>query len=234
MNRRETILVADEDINTCHFLKKRLSYLGYKVIIATNGQEVLSLFTRERPNLIILEIILSKLNGYKICKILRKNSRIPIILLTALANITDRIRGLDLGADEYLTKPFSPDELEARIRSLLIQSYKIDSSNPFMLQIGDLKLNTTEKYVLKGSRLIHLTLIEFNLLTLLMNKAGESLTRIAILDYIWGCTSYRYVDTRVVDVYISRLRSKLEQDSSTPNLILTIRGEGYMFQNVKN
>jgi OmpR family response regulator RpaB len=103
-----------------------------------------------------------------------------------------------------------------------------------MLQIGDLKLNTTEKYVLKGSRLIHLTLIEFNLLTLLMNKAGESLTRIAILDYIWGCTSYRYVDTRVVDVYISRLRAKLENNVRKPYFILTTRGTGYMFRTVKS
>ena len=113
-------------------------------------------------------------------------------------------------------------------------SYKIDYFNPLILQIGDLKLNTIKRHVLKDNKPVHLTLVEFNLLKLLMNKAGEILTRVTILDCIWGCTAYRYVDTRVVDVYISRLRSKLGQDSSAPNLILTIRGEGYKFQNVKN
>lgn len=234
MSRLETVLVADNDMNIRYFLKRRLSYLGYTVIIAANGQEVLSLFAKKQPDLVILDIMISKLDGYKVCKILRKNSRIPIILLTALANTTDHIRGLDLGADEYLTKPFLPEELETRIRSLLIRSYKIDYFNPLILQIGDLKLNTIKRHVLKDNKPVHLTLVEFNLLKLLMNKAGEILTRVTILDCIWGCTAYRYVDTRVVDVYISRLRSKLGQDSSVPNLILTIRGEGYKFQNVKN
>jgi OmpR family response regulator RpaB len=234
MSRLETVLVADNDMNIRYFLKRRLSYLGYTVIIAANGQEVLSLFAKKQPDLVILDIMISKLDGYKVCKILRKNSRIPIILLTALANTTDHIRGLDLGADEYFTKPFLPEELETRIRSLLIRSYKIDYFNPLILQIGDLKLNTIKRHVLKDNKPVHLTLVEFNLLKLLMNKAGEILTRVTILDCIWGCTAYRYVDTRVVDVYISRLRSKLGQDSSAPNLILTIRGEGYKFQNVKN
>jgi OmpR family response regulator RpaB len=106
MSRLETVLVADNDMNIRYFLKRRLSYLGYTVIIAANGQEVLSLFAKKQPDLVILDIMISKLDGYKVCKILRKNSRIPIILLTALANTTDHIRGLDLGADEYLTKPF--------------------------------------------------------------------------------------------------------------------------------
>jgi len=225
-----TVLVADDDINIRQFLKIRLSYLGYNVIIATNGQEVLSILEKEKLDLIILDIILPQIDGYKVCRILRKFSRVPIILLTALANTLDRIRGLDLGADEYLTKPFAPDELEACIRSLLIRSRKRNDFNPLVIQVGDLKLNITKKHVFKGDQLIRLTLIEFNLLQLLVDKAGEVLTRTAILDCIWGYTSYRYIDTRVVDVYVHRLRSKLEQDLSTPNLILTIRGKGYMFQ----
>ena len=230
MTNVRTVLVADDDINIRQFLKIRLSYLGYNVILATNGQEVLSILKKEKLDLIILDIMLSQIDGYKVCRILRKFSRVPIILLTALANITDRIRGLDLGADEYLTKPFAPDELEACIRSLLIRSYERNDLNPLVIQVGDLKLDTIKKHVFKGSKLINLTLIEFNLLRLLMNKAGKNLTRTAILDCIWGYTSYRYIDTRVVDVYVHRLRSKLEQDLSTPNLILTIRGKGYMFQ----
>ena len=229
-----TILVADDDINIRQFLKIRLSYLGYNVIIATNGQEVLSILEKEKLDLIILDIILPQIDGYKVCRILRKFSRVPIILLTALANTLDRIRGLDLGADEYLTKPFAPDELEACIRSLLIRSRKRNDFNPLVIQVGDLKLDIIKKHVFKGNKLIRLTLIEFNLLRLLVDKAGEILTRTAILDCIWGYTSYRYIDTRVVDVYVHRLRSKLEQDLSAPNLILTIRGKGYMFQIVGN
>ena len=225
-----TVLVADGDINIRQFLKIRLSYLGYNVIIATNGQEVLSILEKEKLDLIILDIILPQIDGYKVCRILRKFSRVPIILLTALANTLDRIRGLDLGADEYLTKPFAPDELEACIRSLLTRSRKRNDFNPLVIQVGDLKLDIIKKHVFKGNKLIRLTLIEFNLLRLLVDKAGEILTRTAILDCIWGYTSYRYIDTRVVDVYVHRLRSKLEQDLSTPNLILTIRGKGYMFQ----
>lgn len=229
-----TILVADDDINIRQFLKIRLSYLGYNVIVATNGQEVLSILEKEKLDLIILDIILPQIDGYKVCRILRKFSRVPIILLTALANTLDRIRGLDLGADEYLTKPFAPDELEACIRSLLIRSRKRNDFNPLVIQVGDLKLDIIKKHVFKGNKLIRLTLIEFNLLRLLVDKAGEILTRTAILDCIWGYTSYRYIDTRVVDVYVHRLRSKLEQDLSAPNLILTIRGKGYMFQIVGN
>ena len=225
-----TVLVADDDINIRQFLKIRLSYLGYNVIIATNGQEVLSILEKEKLDLIILDIILPQIDGYKVCRILRKFSRVPIILLTALANTLDRIRGLDLGADEYLTKPFAPDELEACIRSLLTRSRKRNDFNPLVIQVGDLKLDIIKKHVFKGNKLIRLTLIEFNLLRLLVDKAGEILTRTAILDCIWGYTSYRYIDTRVVDVYVHRLRSKLEQDLSAPNLILTIRGKGYMFQ----
>jgi len=229
-----TILVADDDINIRQFLKIRLSYLGYNVIIATNGQEVLSILEKEKLDLIILDIILPQIDGYKVCRILRKFSRVPIILLTALANTPDRIRGLDLGADEYLTKPFAPDELEACIRSLLTRSRKRNDFNPLVIQVGDLKLDIIKKHVFKSNKLIRLTLIEFNLLRLLVDKAGEILTRTAILDCIWGYTSYRYIDTRVVDVYVHRLRSKLEQDLSAPNLILTIRGKGYMFQIVGN
>ena len=113
---------------------------------------------------------------------------------------------------------------------MLIRSYERNDLNLLVIQVGDLKLDTIKKHVFKGSKLINLTLIEFNLLRLLMNKAGKILTRTAILDCIWGYTSYRYIDTRVVDVYVHRLRSKLERNLSTPNLIITIRGKGYMFQ----
>ena len=171
---------------------------------------------------------------FSFCTIIRKISQVPIILLTALANITDRIRGLDLGADKYLTKPFLPMELEACIHSLLFLPHGKIYFNSLVLQSGDLKLDTIKKHVFKDNKLINLTLSEFNLLKLFVNKSGKILTRTAVLDYIWGCTSYRYIDIRVVDVYVSRLRSKLKQESRTSNLILTVRGKGYIFKTVKN
>ena len=144
-----TVLVADGDINIRQFLKIRLSYLGYNVIIATNGQEVLSILEKEKLDLIILDIILPQIDGYKVCRILRKFSRVPIILLTALANTPDRIRGLDLGADKYLTKPFLPMELEACIHSLLFLPHGKIYFNSLVLQSGDLKLDTIKKHVFK-------------------------------------------------------------------------------------
>jgi len=155
-----------------------------------------------------------------------------MIILTALANITDRVRGLDLGVDKYLIKPFLPSELDVCIRSLLFLPRRRSDFNFLILQSGDLKLDTIKKHVFKGNKLINLTLFEFNLLKLLVKKSGEILTRVTILDYIWGCNSYRYIDIRVVDVYISRLRSKLKQESRSTNLILTVRGKGYTFKTV--
>ena len=234
MNKTKTVLIADNDINVLQFLKIRLSYLGYIVIVASNGQEVLSLFKKETPNILILDIMLSKVDGYKICKILRKNYQIPIILLTALAKKKDVIRGLNVGANQYLIKPFSPEELESCINSSLTRFYSTNHLNSFILQVGNLKLNTFERLVTKNNKLFKLTSVESNLLKLLMIRAGEALTRITIFNCIWGYTSYRYVDTRVIDVYIFRLRAKLEQEPSKPTLILTIRGKGYMLNILEN
>jgi OmpR family response regulator RpaB len=232
----EKILVVDDEVTIRHILETRLSIHGYNVILATNGEDALSIFRKEQPDLIILDIMLSKLDGYKVCNEIRKESQVPIIMLTALGDIIDRVTGLELGADDYVIKPFSLKELEARIRSVLRRT-KI-KSNPsipkphkYILQIGKLRIDTNKRQVFKEKKRIKLTGMEFNLLELLINKAGEKLSRSIILDYIWGYTPERYLDTRVVDVHISRLRSKLEEDPSNPDLILTARGTGYMFQN---
>jgi OmpR family response regulator RpaB len=144
--------------------------------------------------------------------------------------------GLELGADDYVMKPFSPKELEARIRSVLRRvdvkrEVTNDTSSQTVLQIGTLSIDTNKRQVFKGSKRVKLTGMEFNLLELLVTKAGERLSRSVILDLVWGYTPERYLDTRVVDVHISRLRSKLEEDPSNPDYILTARGTGYMFQN---
>jgi|TARA_B110000046_G_scaffold185755_1_gene229079 two-component system, OmpR family, response regulator RpaB len=235
----EKILVVDDEISIRQILETRLSIRGYEVILAANGEEALFLFKKEQPNLVILDVMLPKMDGYEVCSEIRKDSQIPIIMLTALGDIVDRVMGLELGADDYVMKPFSPKELEARIRSVLRRtemrsSFPSQNSNKNILQIGKLLVDTNKRQVFKGKERIKLTGMEFNLLELLVSKAGERLSRATILDRIWGYTPERYLDTRVVDVHISRLRSKLEEDPSNPDLIITARGTGYMFQNYQN
>ena len=235
----EKILVVDDETSIRQILETRLSIRGYKVILASNGEEALYMFKKESPNLVILDIMLPKIDGYEVCSEIRKKSQVPIIMLTALGDISDRVMGLELGADDYVMKPFSPKELEARIRSVLRRT---DSSNivtekrtnESRLQIGTLVIDTNKRQVFKGKERIKLTGMEFNLLELLVTKAGERLSRSMILDRVCGYTPERYLDTRVVDVHISRLRSKLEEDPSNPDLIITARGTGYMFQRYQN
>lgn len=232
--QNEKILVADDEINIRRILETRLSIRGYKVFLAADGEEAITMFKKERPNLVILDLMLPKIDGYGVCRELRKESKVPIIMLTALGGISDRVTGLELGADDYVIKPFSPKELEARIRSVLRRTHKpvTQKVNSEIFYMGNLKIDTLKRQVFKSNRRIKLTGTEFNLLELLINRAGERLTRTLILDKIWGYIPERYVDTRLVDVHISRLRSKLEEDPSNPDLILTARGTGYMFQKI--
>ena len=225
---------ADDEINIRRILETRLSIRGYKVFLAADGEEAITMFKKERPNLVILDLMLPKIDGYGVCRELRKESKVPIIMLTALGGISDRVTGLELGADDYVIKPFSPKELEARIRSVLRRTQKpvTQKANSEIFYMGNLKIDTLKRQVFKSNRRIKLTGTEFNLLELLINRAGERLTRTLILDKIWGYIPERYVDTRLVDVHISRLRSKLEEDPSNPDLILTARGTGYMFQKI--
>jgi OmpR family response regulator RpaB len=231
----EKVLVVDDELSIRQILETRLSIRGYTVILAVDGEEALELFRKERPNIVILDIMLPKRDGYEVCSEIRKESQVPIIMLTALGDISDRVMGLELGADDYVMKPFSPKELEARIRSVLRRTDSttgLTTRNPTqnILQIGTLAIDTNKRQVFKGDERIKLTGMEFNLLELLVTKAGERLSRSTILDRVWGYTPERYLDTRVVDVHISRLRSKLEEDPSNPDLIITARGTGYMFQ----
>jgi OmpR family response regulator RpaB len=232
----EKILVVDDELSIRTILETRLSILGYKVILATNGEEALFLFNKENPNLLILDIMLTKIDGYEVCTEIRKQSQVPIIILTALGGIADRVFGLELGADDYVIKPFSPQELEARIRSILRRTHSNNKPavDPNILRTANLVINIRKRQVLKGNKRIKLTDMEFNLLELLVNKSGERLSRTFILDSIWGYIPERYLDTRVVDVHISRLRSKIEDDPTNPDFVITARGIGYMFQSYIN
>jgi len=235
VNYKEKILVVDDDANIRQILETRLTISGYIVLLANDGEEALKLFRKESPDLIILDIMLPKIGGYEVCKRVRKESSVPIIMLTALGDISDRVMGLEFGADDYVVKPFSPKELEARIRSVFRRIKKPPEAKRVyedqLMKIGSLTIDTQKRQVLRSGKRIRLTAMEFNLLELLINQPGERLSRSYILDSVWGYTPQRYVDTRVVDVHISRLRAKLEEDPSNPDYILTARGTGYMFQN---
>ena len=232
----DKILVIDGEADTQRALKIRLQALGYHVFLADNGVDGLNIYRKEQPNFIILEVLLPKLNGYKVCQEIRKKSQIPIIMVTALADLKARIMGLDLGADDYLVKPFSFNELAARIRSVLRRVKRYEFQNPptqEILSFGPLKIDLNTKQVSKKGVQIKLTVVEFNLLELLVSNSGTPLTRNTILSKIWGYTSKTYGGTRVIDVHISRVRSKIEENPNNPNLILTVRGVGYMFKKVQ-
>ncbi|MEO0946896.1 MAG: response regulator transcription factor [Cyanobacteria bacterium J06641_5] len=232
---KERILVVDDEASIRRILETRLSMIGYDVVTAADGEEALETFGSSKPDLVVLDVMMPKLDGYGVCQELRKESDIPIIMLTALGDVADRITGLELGADDYVVKPFSPKELEARIRSVLRRVDKEGSSgipSSGVIHVGNIKIDTNRRQVYKGDERIRLTGMEFSLLELMVSRSGEPFSRAEILQEVWGYTPERHVDTRVVDVHISRLRAKLEDDPSNPELILTARGTGYMFQRI--
>ena len=234
-NHKERILVVDDEASIRRILETRLSMIGYDVVTAADGEEALEIFRQTEPDLVVLDVMMPKLDGYGVCQELRKESDIPIIMLTALGDVADRITGLELGADDYVVKPFSPKELEARIRSVLRRIDKNGASgipSSGVIQIASIRIDTNKRQVYKGDERIRLTGMEFSLLELLVSRSGEPFSRSEILQEVWGYTPERHVDTRVVDVHISRLRAKLEDDPSNPELILTARGTGYLFQRI--
>lgn len=231
------LLVIDGDAVIRKTLETRLTSLGYKVFLASNGKAALKRFSVENPDLVILDIILPQLSGYTVCRKIRETSNVPIIFVTGLSQIPQRIKGLGLGADDYLTKPFSPKELEARVFALLRRA-TFDTPEQFAppqakISIGPLVIDLTKKVIWCNNTLVPLTEVEFNLLTFLIDNAGAQVSRGAIFRNIWGYTPAREIDTRIVDVHVSRLRAKLETNPRQPKIILTVRRLGYMFPSLK-
>jgi OmpR family response regulator RpaB len=177
-----------------------------------------------------------KFDGYSICRHLRVNSDIPIIIMTNLGDFSDRITSLEIGADDFISKPFSMKEFEFRVKSILRRGMKVPITLPYSnsgcLCFGKIKIDLNKRQVYKKNNKVRLTGMEFSLLELLISRSGEAFSRASILEEVWGYKPERHVDTRVVDVHVSRLRSKLENDPSNPDLILTSRGIGYLFQKV--
>lgn len=224
------ILVVDDEACIRRVLETRLSMVGYEVITARSGLEALASFKSQNPDLIILDIMMSKMDGYEVCQAVRKVSSIPIIMLTALADVADRIRGLDLGADDYMIKPFSPKELEARIQGIFrrLEARKHSESQFHgVIEMGSLKIDTNKRKVFLKNNLIKLTHMEFCLLEFLATHPGIENSRQELLESVWGYSKNSLVDTRVVDVHISRLRLKLKADQEESMFIKTIHGIGY-------
>ncbi len=231
-NKISKILVVDDETSIRRILATSLSMVGYEVVTAADGLEALDIFHKEIPDLVVLDVMLPKLDGYGVCQQLRQESNIPIIMLTALGDVADRLMGLEIGADDYLSKPFSLKELEARICALLRRVEKPDTSgmpNSGVVNVGTLQIDTNKRQVYKENERIRLTGREFSLLEMLVSCGGRTVSRSEIIEKVWSYNLEQKVDTRIVDVHISRLRSNLEKDPKNPELILTARGIGYLF-----
>lgn len=234
---RTKVLVCDDETAIRRILETRLKLSGYQVDIAIDGEEAIEKFNTYHPDIVILDLMLPKVDGFSVCKEIRSYSEVPVIILSAITDVADRIKGLEMGADDYVTKPFSPNELEARIKAVLRRvtdrpmEQNLGHSNN-VISIGNLKIDTSKRQVYKNNERIRLTGMEFNLLELLVNNSGKPYSRADILQQVWSYPADHRIDTRVVDVHISRLRSKLEEDPTNPELILTSRGTGYMFQKI--
>ena len=238
--QKATVLVVDDEAAVRRVLVMRLQLSGYRVICAEDGEQALELFHSETPDLVVLDVMLPKLDGFAVCRRLRAESCVPIIFLSAVEAISERVAGLDLGADDYLPKPFSPKELEARIATILrrvgrgnavVESRELPIGQG-VLRLGELIVDTNRRQVTRGSERINLTYTEFSLLELLFRDPGHVVPRAEILEQLWGYPPRRAADLRVVDVYVARLRGKLEPDPRNPELILTVRGIGYSSQRV--
>ena len=226
----EKILVVDDEASIRQIVETRLKASGYEVVTASDGEEAIAKTFAEQPNLIVLDIMMPRIDGLQVCREIRKTLTTPIIILTAKGDVADRITALELGADDYIVKPFSPRELDARIKAVLRRV--INSQSKYtIIKIDEITIDIGKRQVIRGNHKIKLTEMEFNLLELLASNPGRPYSRSEILHQVWGYRVNQYSDTRVVDVHVSRLRSKLEKDPNDPELILTARGTGYMFQN---
>lgn len=229
-NDQHSILVVDDETPIRRILETRLSMMGYTVFTAADGVEALEIFNHQHPDLIVLDVMMPKLDGYGVCQAIRRTSRIPIIMLTALSDVKDRITGLEMGADDYMVKPFSSRELESRVRGIL---RRLGTLKPFnyqkagVIEMGSLRIDTNKRQVYQEGERISMTHMEFCLLELLASRPGETITREELLQKVWGYSKEVIVDTRVVDVHMSRLRHKLKGYPEESELLHTVRGVGY-------
>lgn len=217
------IAVIDDDVKIRAMLQRSLEYAGYKVLTAVTGLEGWELVQKEKPHLVILDIMLPEMDGYEVCQYLKKSQDTPILMLTARDEVKDRVKGLDCGADDYLVKPFALEELLARVRALL-RRYGDSGS---LLEFGDLRADPDTYRVWRGNREIEFTAREFDLLLMFLKHPRQVLTREKLMDGVWG---FDYEgESNVLEVYIGYLRNKLEE-AGEKRLIHTVRGVGYVLK----
>ena len=223
------ILSVDDEPEIVRGLEDNLRFEGYQTAAATNGENALALALSDAPDLILLDIMMPRMSGWDVCRALRnKGIEVPVIMLTARGEEIDRVRGLELGADDYITKPFSLRELLARVRAVLRRPGPRDRFEEY--RFGDVRIRPRVRQVFKAGKEIRLTRKEFDLLAFLVAHRGEVITRERLLDEVWGYE--RFPTTRTVDTHILRLRKKFEADPDRPVWILTLHGHGYKFATV--
>jgi DNA-binding response OmpR family regulator len=225
-----TILLVDDEDAVQKLLAYPLERDGFRVVQARDGEEALARFAAERVDLVVLDLMLPKLDGLEVCKRLRASSSVPIIMLTARDDELDKVLGLELGADDYITKPFSIREFRSRVRALLRRASipATAGSEAETIQRDGLRIDLARRDVEIGGRPVQLTYVEFELLRILATSPGRVFTRELLLQALWGGSDYR--EPRTIDVHVRHLREKLEQDPSEPEFILTVRGVGYRFR----
>ena len=219
------ILIVDDEPEIVRGLEDNLRFEAYQTSTAGDGREALALAAREAPDLILLDLMLPGMSGFDFCRALRKSSRVPIIMITAKDAEVDKIVGLELGADDYITKPFSLRELLARVRAVLRRPGPRQKAEEFAF--GGVRVRLRGRQVFRDGREVGLTRKEFELLVYLLEHRGEVVTRERLLDEVWGYE--RFPTTRTVDTHILRLRRKFEVDPDRPLFILTVHGQGYRF-----
>ncbi|MBU6310976.1 MAG: response regulator transcription factor [Actinomycetales bacterium] len=219
------VLVVEDEESFSDALSFMLRREGYEVGIATDGTEALAEFDRHGADLVLLDLMLPGIPGTEVCRTLRQRSSVPIIMVTAKDGEVDKVVGLELGADDYVTKPFSSRELVARIRAVLRRKGEPEDLLPSVIEVGPIRVDVDRHVVVVRGETVAMPLKEFDLLEILMRNAGRVLTRSQLIDRVWGSD---YVgDTKTLDVHVKRLRAKIEEDPSSPVILQTVRGLGY-------
>jgi two-component system, OmpR family, response regulator RegX3 len=221
------VLVVEDEESFSDALSYMLRREGFEVAVAGTGPDALSQFDRSGADLVLLDLMLPGLSGTEVCRALRQRSTVPVIMLTARDSEIDKVVGLELGADDYVTKPFSSRELVARIRAVLRRRGDLEA-DPAALEAGPVRMDVERHVVTVNGGTVPMPLKEFDLLELLLRNAGRVLTRAQLIDRVWGAD---YVgDTKTLDVHVKRLRAKIEPDPSNPRHLVTVRGLGYKFE----
>lgn len=229
-----TILIAEDEAALAETLQYRLVQEGYTVLTAGDGQQAVDLVRSRRPDLLILDLMLPQMDGLEVCRILRKEAPLPILILTAKGEEIDKVVGLEVGADDYVTKPFSMRELLARVKALLRRTEAPpapgaeDPAGREVLRSGTIRIDVASHVAWKHDRRLDLKPREFELLAFLMRNPNRAFTRDHLLDRVWGYENP--VDARTVDVHVRWLREKIEDDPSHPQVLVTVRGVGYRFE----